>query len=42
VRHLVLRDLEPRLLAAAQDLAANGGSPQALARAVAERLRTST
>ncbi len=39
VRHLVLREFEPRLLAAVTELAANGGSPQALARAVTERMR---
>jgi LAO/AO transport system kinase len=40
VRHLVLRELEPRLLAAVTELSATGDSPQALARAVSRRLRT--
>jgi LAO/AO transport system kinase len=39
VRHLVQRDLEPKLAAAAAEAAAKGGTPQALAREVKERLR---
>ena len=39
VRHLVQREIEPRLAAAATEAAQRGGTPQALAREVRERLR---
>ena len=41
IRHLALRELEPRLAAAANAAAAKGGAPQLLAREVQEQLRKS-
>jgi len=39
IRHLALRELEPRLAAAAAEAAARGGTPQSLANEVMERLK---